>query len=381
MPTPRLEPGHPNWDAAVECHARWLKRDRISDIAKDTGRDWKAVERWIKAVQAYESASPGQIAAVQATGLDLGGAKHGWIKVPPKDGNPGYSTFWKAGQPDAADMLDAIRDSVASIPAVEPVPSPQHVEADLLTLVPVADLHAGMMAWGRETGEDYNTRKATDRLKQWVSDVVFRSPQSGIGVILFNGDTLHANDQTNATPKSNHALQVDTRPFRTIEMLIHAIGVAVDSALLRFREVHLVVKPGNHDRDAYLGVLFAMVERYRNEPRVQIDKDPSEFWARQFGTVMLASHHGDKGKAEKMVLFLADQYPEIWGQTRFRFLWTGHLHHHKSQDIGGVQWEQSRAITPRDAYAVSHGYSSRSELQAVTYHKDRGEVSRVKVVA
>ena len=33
----------------------------------------------------------------------------------------------------------------------------------------------------------------------------------------------------------------------------------------------------------------------------------------------------------------------------------------------------------RDAYAASHSYSSRSEMQAITYHKDSGEVSRVKV--
>jgi len=69
----------------------------------------------------------------------------------------------------------------------------------------------------------------------------------------------------------------------------------------------------------------------------------------------------------------------MWGRTRHRFYFTGHMHHAKMQDIGGVQVEQMRAAAPRDAYAASHAYASRSELQAITYHKDSGEVSRVKV--
>jgi hypothetical protein len=80
-----------------------------------------------------------------------------------------------------------------------------------------------------------------------------------------------------------------------------------------------------------------------------------------------------------MVMFLADQYADIWGKTTHRFLWTGHLHHHKSADIGGVKHEQLRALTSRDAYAVAHAYTARAQLQAVTYHREKGEISRVSV--
>jgi hypothetical protein len=96
---------------------------------------------------------------------------------------------------------------------------------------------------------------------------------------------------------------------------------------------------------------------------------------------MVAAHHGDKAKADRMVFFMADEYAPMWGRTRHRFLFTGHLHHHKSADIGGVQWEQLRAVTERDAYAVGHAYTARAQLQAITYHKTRGEVMRVKVAA
>jgi hypothetical protein len=44
-----------------------------------------------------------------------------------------------------------------------------------------------------------------------------------------------------------------------------------------------------------------------------------------------------------------------------------------------VQWEQLRALTAKDAYAVSNAYTARAQLQGITLHKDRGEISRVKV--
>jgi hypothetical protein len=130
-----------------------------------------------------------------------------------------------------------------------------------------------------------------------------------------------------------------------------------------------------------MAVLFALAERYRDNARIEVQKVPGEFFAYQFGKVLIAAHHGDKAKAERLVMFMADQYPEMWGASRHRFLYTGHLHHTKMADIGGVQHEQLRAVTARDAYAVAHGYTARAQMQAITFQKDSGEVSRIKVTA
>lgn len=351
-----------------------------AEISKQTGDTPKAVKSLLDRAKKWADASEGQAAAMEATGLEPDSAKFGWRIIQHDDGSRD-SVFWDARGQAKEDTIEVIREAVEGIPAVKPKAPPKHSDSDLLTLLPVADLHAGMMAWGEETGEDYDTKKSMARLEGWVSDCVTRSPKSGRGVILLNGDTLHANDRTNATPQSKHVLDVDTRPFKTIHSLINSLGVSVEVALSWFDHVDVVVRPGNHDRDAYLAILFAMAERYRNEPRVTVDMNPSDFWAIQFGRVMLASHHGDKGKAQRMVLFLADAFPEMWGKTRYRFLWTGHLHHHKSEEIGGMVWEQSRAMAPKDSYAASHSFGSLAELQAITYHRERGEVSRVKVTA
>ena len=369
MPAQPLPP-----ELAKEAYDAWQRYGTKAEAARQLGLNVNTFKSRVK--QHLED--PAITDAQAAVGTNMRPSLM-WAKTKSEDGTS-YSVLLKP-DPLTDDNLERIKEVLEGLQPAKPVAAPTHADKDLVTLYPIADLHAGMMAWGRETGEDYNTEIATERLKSWMGQCISSSPKSGLGIVLGAGDLLHANDMTNATPQSKHVLDVDTRHFKTLDKLIEAMAVSVDLALHHHDNVLVVVKPGNHDRDAYLAILFALDQRYRNEPRVTVEKNPSEFWAFQFGLNMLAAHHGDKAKAERMVMYLADEFPEMWGATRHRYLWTGHLHHHKSQDLGGVQWEQLRAMTARDAYAASHAYSARSQMQAITYHRDKGEVARVKVAA
>jgi len=317
-----------------------------------------------------------------ARGMDILGTElvpsTGWVKTKPGDDGVSYSFLLK---PAPVDQIATIREAFTGIEAAPVIPPPLHANDDLLTLYPIADLHMGMLAWARETGEAYDTAIAALRVKSWIAQCIHSSPESAVGVILAAGDLLHADDQTNQTPKSKHNLDSDTRLFRTLEVTIGAMTTCVEMALARHAKVIFKAIPGNHDPHSYLAVLFAMRERYRFNPRVTVECEPGEFWVYQHGQCLLASHHGDKAKPERLVLFLADEHSAIWGATRHRFLFTGHLHSHKSQDIGGVTHEQLRAVTARDAYASSHAYVGRAQLQGITFHRTKGEIQRVKVAA
>jgi hypothetical protein len=302
-----------------------------------------------------------------------------WAKVPAKDGEPGYSVLLKPPEPEQADMMDRIRCALDGLAPAAPINPPDTTDADLCTVIPIADVHLGAQAWGRETGEDYDTNIAADRVREWVGRAIDASPPSGEAIIMDVGDLTHADDQTNQTPKSKHGLDVDTRHFRTLDVTIGALAYAIEYALRKHQKVTVRILPGNHNPTAYLAIMFALSERYRNEPRIEVQRVPGEFFIFEFGKVMIVAHHGDKAKADRLVHFIADQFAEAWGRTKYRYLFTGHLHHHKSQDIGGCTWEQLRAVAARDAYAVSHAYTARAQLQAITYHRTRGEVQRVKI--
>lgn len=237
-----------------------------------------------------------------------------WAKTKSKDGTS-YSVLLKP-QADAESVVERIRSALDGMSVAPAIPAPRHADKDLLTLYPLADVHVGLMSWGRETGEDYNTATACERVRAWVGQCVASAPQSETAIILGVGDLLHADDQRNVTPQSKHQLDVDTRHFKTLDVSIAAIAACVEMALSKHKSVIVRILPGNHDMHSYMAVLFALAERYRENKRVEVQKIPGEFFAHEFGKVMIAAHHGDKAKAQQMVLFLADEYPELWGRTR-----------------------------------------------------------------
>ena len=344
---------------------------RLLDIPRNTIKS-----RLKRAEEEGLHLSDGIRTAVNAANVLPGETRHGWSKVTDDDGN-NHSIFWKTPQITQEDLAERLIDSLSDVPAVAPVAPPEYSDNDLCTVYTIADRHQGMRAWAKEVGADYDNKIAKERLCEWMGRCIASSPPSGTAIILDIGDGEHIDDQTNATPRSKHQLDVDSRVFMTIDASVSSLAYSVDAALQKHAHVIVRILPGNHNPTLYMAVMFSLAERYRNEPRVDVQKVPGEFFAHQFGKCFLAAHHGDKSKPERTVMFLADQYAKIWGDTSYRFLWTGHLHHHKSADIGGVQWEQLRAVCERDAHAVSSSYSGRAQLSALTLHKERGEIQKV----
>lgn len=348
----------------------------LREIADALGEGYSAVKsRWRRAKQ-WIDAPEGMRAAVDVTGLDFKSARHGWRIIQHDDGSRD-SVFWRNAE--SHDLIEAIKAAMEGLPAIAPVAAPPMADADLLTLYPIADAHIGMLAWRRETGEAYDADIASRRVIDWIGRAVDASPASGTAIVLDVGDLTHADDDANMTPRSKHNLQVDGRHYRTVDTAIAAMCGAIELAAAKHERVIVRILPGNHNPHAYLPVLFAIRERYRDDPRIQVQAKPGEFFVHQFGRVMIAAHHGDKAKADRLAHFLAAEFAPIWGATEHRYLFTGHLHHHKSADIGGVVWEQLRAITARDAYAYSHAYYARAQIDAITYHRDRGQIFRASV--
>jgi hypothetical protein len=352
------------------------KHGSIRKAAKALGIAYSAAQERYSRAKKHLDTDPAIQGAMSEVGMQDAGVLHsGWVKT------DGASLYFKMPVDDhRRDLLAEVKEYFTDLKPIKPTPPPdQPCDKDLMTVYPVPDAHIGMRAWKPEAGEDYDIDIAVDRIKSGISDCVNASPSSSEALVIALGDLLHANDQTNMTPASKHVLDVDTRHYKTLDAAIYAMACAAEIAAQKHDKVTVIVQRGNHDETAYMAVMFALAERYRDDPRITVQKHPGEFFVAEHGQCLIASQHGDKAKAERLVMALADQWPEMWGRTRYRYYFTGHLHHSKMQDVGGVQVEQLRAVTARDAYAASHAYVARSEMQAITYHKDRGEISRVKV--
>lgn len=358
-------------DAQREAYEAVQKHGSIRAAARALGKNYTPVYYCYNAAKAKLELDPGVADALDEVGIqDPTRVRGGWLKT--KHASVQF-TMPKAEAIGVENSAERIKMALADIPPPEPIEAPTDAVEGLLTLYPMPDIHAGLRT-------DAETLAGTvERLVGGMRDCVSRSPKSGTGVVLVLGDMLHHNDNENATPASKHALDVLATIEETAIAMIDGLARCIEIALLHHSKVVVSVLRGNHDRDAYLIVLYSLAERYRNHPRIEVQRDEGEFFVYQFGKCLIAAHHGDKAKPERLVMALADEFPSLWGETRHRFYYTGHLHHHKSADIGGVQWEQLRAVTKRDRYAKDNAYTARSQMQAITFDDKSGEVSRVKI--
>lgn len=326
---------------------------------------------------ARSDVDPGMLSAAHETGLSLDTARHGWRRVQRDDG--GFdSVFWKQEdqQASAQSWAEVFREALVDAPTSLPSPEPVKTKADCLPRYLIADVHWGMRSWDVETGENYDIKIASNRFHELMGECLEYTPACDEAVIVNLGDTIHSNDSSNMTPTSGHVLDVDSRPGKIMYEAVKAQVTQIEAAKRKHKHVRVVILGGNHDPDLSQAVGIAILMRFEEDPRVTVQWHPRKLWCMQFGRVLLAGHHGDKTSPDRLVMQVADDYAPIWGQTYWRYLDTGHIHHDHGKDIGGIYWQSHRAITGRDAAAAGMGYTSRRTMKAITVHREDGEKSR-----
>lgn len=353
---------------AEQQEALRLKESGLSRpaIARQMNKTERQVKRLLECARRWRDADPAARAAANAAGSDT--LPHSfWVK------SDGYSAYYKTKQGDEAgqDFLSTVVDAFKDIPAFAAAPS-TFVHNDLCTVYPLFDWHMGMHAWGEETGgDDYDLHHAENDLKRAFGSLDKLTPVGGSAVLILGGDSLHADDTRNETPKSKHKLDTDGRHHKVLETAIRAIAWAVEHLAYRHQRVFVRVLAGNHDPHSHLVLTFALAERYRDTPRVTVDKSPMDLFMHVHGKCLIAAHHGDKSPPQRLAMMLADVCPQ-WSATRERVILTGHIHHDSSKDFPGVQWRSLRAFCPPDAYGA--GFSPRRELRAIVFDAKKGIV-------
>lgn len=294
----------------------------------------------------------------------------------------GQWTKTKEGELDPLAIADALKAAFDGYkPAAKPIKAPKATSEDLLTLLPCNDWHVGMFAWAKEVGgENWDLKIAESTIGQAVEDTIARSPASDECIVLGGGDLLHADNSENKTAKSGNALQVDGRYQKVVGVAVRLMVRTIDAALRQHKHVTVRILPGNHDEHSAVAIAYFLLAWYRNETRVTVDVDPSLFFWFRFGQVLLGSTHGHTVKIAQMPSIMAHRRASDWGETKFRYVHGFHLHHSAkiATEGDGVICEVHQAPIPQDAWHFGAGFLSGRSLQAITYHKEYGEIGRVR---
>lgn len=285
----------------------------------------------------------------------------------------------KTGSEDANKAIEAIKAAFDGykVPKL-PTKPPEYVNEDLLSVYPIADQHHGMMAWGRESGEDYDINIGSKRLRDAMANVVALSPPSKEALILNLGDWTHQDNSKNMTPASGHILDVDGRYFKVITTGVELMMDCIALALQKHEKVTVKNLPGNHDPHAYVALTVGINALCKGNERITVDMEPGAFYFYEFGKTLIGAHHGNGINPERMAMSMAVREREAWGRTKHHWFLYGHIHHVQAKEVGDVLCESFQTLASKDAYSANAGYNSGQSLSSITIHRHKGEIGRHK---
>ena len=276
--------------------------------------------------------------------------------------------------PTPEEILEAF-EAIEPRSSIDPVPSVNIDNNDLLAVYIMPEPHIGMLAWAEECGEDYDMKIARRTIAAGIdhlSNMVGTVPHC---LLLDGGDYFHYSGRTPQTEKSKNQLSADGRWQKAMTTGLEIYTDAIDTLAANSQQLDVVRVPGNHDPDWSLWLDSALHLGYRLSPHINVSIQPHKAKAYQWGDTMLIVDHGEK-KIRDMCEFAAAEWHEMWGTTRYRYVWNGHIHHKVVEEYKGVTAESINSIAARDDYHTNEKYKSHRSMLAVIYHKKYGEVCR-----
>ncbi len=322
------------------------------------------------------------------------------------DGSAGQS--WVRAKPEESRKFDLLCEAMEAAAAnwegtAKRVPPPERTDEDIMVVYPIGDPHIGLYAWAAETGDrDTDLQDGIDVLYNAVDNLVERAPPAKKAVIASVGDLLHADNMSNQTARSGHALDVDTRFHKVYLAAVDMLIRLIQRALEKHDEVEFISAAGNHDDHSAFTLAVAVDKFFKGASQaakayslpdktldengntrfhvnmkafqqpVQTQLEAGRFHYVRFGANLIGVTHGDTVKPQKLQALMAADQRQNWGEVENCHWYIGHRHHDELKEFEGCIVETIGTLAARDSYAASHGFRSRQSMRCDVWHIEDG---------
>ena len=195
--------------------------------------------------------------------------------------------------------------------------------------VSIFDLHLGKLAWGGETGENYDTKIARARFLDAIETLLYRANSFNIKRIFFpiGNDFFNSDTIFNTTTKGTQQDE-DLRWQKTFDIGVRLLVDAINYMKQMGVPIDVMIIPGNHDfeRSFYMG---AFLEAWFNDDlMVSINNGASPRKYYRFGQVLLGLTHGSEEKEASLPMIMANDIESkpLWSETKYHEWHLGHIH-------------------------------------------------------
>lgn len=329
----------------------------------------------LRRVQRYKRQNfhPALATECDQVGLPLENVSNYWFK------GKQYSIHIKG---EKGKSYEEIRDEIVQSmnehsPSYETIIRSNIVDGHLLVVDP-ADIHIGKLATSFETGEDYNSQIAVQRVLEGVRGIIQKASGFNIDKVLFIGgnDILHVDtpkrQTTSGTPQDTDGMWYESF------LIAKQLYVDVIELLMQIADVHFVFNPSNHDYTNGFFLADVIQSWFRNSPNITFDCSIAHRKYFIYGSNLIGTTHGDGAKPQDLPLLMAQESPKHWSETKHRYVYSHHLHHKISKDYIGVTVESLRSPSGTDSWHHRNAYQHATKaVEGFIHHKEFGQVARL----
>jgi hypothetical protein len=273
-------------------------------------------------------------------------------------------------------FIDMIKDYKPPVFQVKNIDVSKSNENNLFE-ISIFDLHMGKLAWGGETGENYDTKIARARFLESIEKLVHRASGFNYSRILFpvgndffNSDTIF-NTTTQGTQQDE-----DLRWQKTFNVGTRLLVDAINLLKQTGRPIDVIVIPGNHDfeRSYYMGKFLEAW--FNNDPSVTMYNGASPRKYYRFGKVLLGFTHGSEEKESSLPLLMATDIESkpMWSETIYHEWHLGHIHRKRNVNYSVIDTKER---TLNEDLGVTIRYLS-SLTGTEEWHHKKGFVGAIK---
>jgi hypothetical protein len=250
-------------------------------------------------------------------------------------------------------------------------------EGHLLVVDP-ADVHIGKLATSFETGEDYNSQIAVQRVREGVTGILSKTEGFNIDKILFVGgnDILHIDTPDRKTTKGT-SMDTDKMWYENF-LIAKKIYIEVLEMLMRVADVHFMFNPSNHDYTNGFFLADTISSWFSKCPHITFDVSIASRKYFSYGQNLIGTTHGDTAKGANLPLLMAQEAKKAWAETKHRYVYTHHVHHKSSKDYIGITVESLRSPSGADSWHHRKGFQHNPKgIEGFLHHKKFGQVARL----
>ena len=309
-------------------------------------------------------------------GLDVKDVKSGWIKNEHSSlyfRNPNFDGALDKQSKFQEDLIKSLKEHT---PKYETIKRVKCKEGHLLVIDP-ADVHIGKLCSTFETGEDYDSQKAVQRVLEGVDGILNKSNGFNIDKIniILGNDILHIDNPNNTTTSGTR--QDVSGMFYDNFLMAKKLYVDVIEKLINIADVHCTFNPSNHDYMS--GWLLAEIiqTHFKDCKNITFDCSINHRKYFTYGNSLIGTTHGDGAKQVDLGSLMSVEAKQEWANSEHRYFYTHHIHHKTSKDYINVCVESLRSPSPADSWHHRNGYVNQPAIEGFIHSKTKGQIARL----